>query len=47
MKRLLLLITLALSLPSCDHLRTYTGPPITGSFEYQGFKIAGTIHPTK
>lgn len=47
MKRLLLLALIALSLPSCDHLRTSTGPPITGSFEYKGFKIAGTIHPTK
>ena len=45
--KLLALLTLALSLPSCSHLRDYHGPPITGSIEYQGFKIAGTIHPTK
>jgi len=25
----------------------YTGPPITGSLEYQGLKGSITVHPTK
>lgn len=26
---------------------TYTGPPISGSLEYQGLKGTITVHPTK
>jgi len=31
-------------LTSCQN---YSGPPLTGSLEYQGWKVSGTIHPTK
>ena len=44
---LLLTAILITCLTSCNQLRTYSGPPITGSLEYQGFKVSGTIHPTK